>query len=470
MKKKKMEILLLFSSVALLILFLFSDTLAGNNVFGWAWSSNIGWISFNCYNDYNGDGIRESHCADAGYQDYGVNIEDNGSFSGYAWSERIGWITFNQSELLNCPLEPCEARVDLLTGEISGWARACNVFQSGCSGPLKDNLERGGWDGWIKLKGTTVSGQDYNAKIELSSSRPKPLKGFAWGGDDTNEEGVIGWISFSSENCDSDDDQITDQGNYSNCPIGQTISKYGVFTDFSFPPTATNLKVSGTYCRNPRMIFSWEFQDPDPEDFQSAFRIQVDKDGNWDNSSNTPGEWDSGKVNSSVASSYVLISDSSEIGKLEYNTDYNWRLMVWDNTDTTSTDWILGPSFTTPKHRYPYVEFEWKPQSPTQDEFVQFCSRKQPPACKNDLTICYKINNQETNCPDNGFLWTFPPEVEFATGSSPTSKNPLVKFTQTGEVIVSLQVTDSSGYSCSTSSPVIRVTPPLPKWKEIKPK
>ena len=67
-----------------------------HNVYGWAWSENIGWISFNCYNDYDGDGVRESHCIDKGYSsDYGVNIDDStGLFSGYAWSGNIGWIWF----------------------------------------------------------------------------------------------------------------------------------------------------------------------------------------------------------------------------------------------------------------------------------------------------------------------------------------------------------------------------------------
>lgn len=34
----------------------------GDNVSGWAWSENIGWLSFNCYNDYDGDGSYDNHC------------------------------------------------------------------------------------------------------------------------------------------------------------------------------------------------------------------------------------------------------------------------------------------------------------------------------------------------------------------------------------------------------------------------
>ncbi len=54
---------------------------ADNNVSGWAWNSNTGWVSFNCTNDTpacNGT-------------NYGVSININtGHFSGYAWSSNTG--------------------------------------------------------------------------------------------------------------------------------------------------------------------------------------------------------------------------------------------------------------------------------------------------------------------------------------------------------------------------------------------
>ncbi len=43
--------------------------------------------------------------------------------SGWAWSENIGWISFNQSDLSDCPRGECRARVDFDSGQISGWAR-----------------------------------------------------------------------------------------------------------------------------------------------------------------------------------------------------------------------------------------------------------------------------------------------------------------------------------------------------------
>ncbi|MDP2864532.1 MAG: hypothetical protein Q8N73_02680 [bacterium] len=134
-----------------------------HNVSGWAWSENIGWISFNCTN--------QGTCGTA---NYGVNINSDGTFSGYAWSEHIGWITFNESELTNCPIAPCQTKLDLSTKQISGWAKA-----------LTDG---GGWDGWIRLRDT-----NYGVWIDTNVS-PAEFRNWAW------SDMVIGWISFNCSN------------------------------------------------------------------------------------------------------------------------------------------------------------------------------------------------------------------------------------------------------------------------------
>ncbi|MEK7115006.1 MAG: hypothetical protein AAB847_01460 [Patescibacteria group bacterium] len=61
---------------------------------GWAWSENIGWISFRSTNDHdpNTAGVQESPFS------YGVNI-DVGYFSGWAWNDVVGWISFNCSNV-----------------------------------------------------------------------------------------------------------------------------------------------------------------------------------------------------------------------------------------------------------------------------------------------------------------------------------------------------------------------------------
>ena len=142
---------------------------------GYSWSSNVGWISM------SGTG-------------YGVTIDDTtGGIEGYAWGGTglgtgIGWIKFGG--LSGCPSGgSCDSGVDLATGELVGWARACSATASGdCTGPL--NPYGGGWDGWISLNcSNTGDCGNNNYKWELAGSN---ITGFAWGGD------VIGWITANN--------------------------------------------------------------------------------------------------------------------------------------------------------------------------------------------------------------------------------------------------------------------------------
>jgi len=113
----------IFLTISFLVFLISGKTIAGtgDNVSGWAWSENVGWISFNCYNDYNGDGALEDHCSSS---NYGVRINPSTKvFSGYTWSENIGWITFNESELSECPVSPCRAWFDP-SNNVHDWARA----------------------------------------------------------------------------------------------------------------------------------------------------------------------------------------------------------------------------------------------------------------------------------------------------------------------------------------------------------
>jgi len=235
------------------------------------------------------------------------------------------------------------------------------------------------------------------------------------------------------------------------------------------PPTATDLSVDqGDYCTIPlRPIFSWTFSDP-KGDSQGAYQVQVDNNSNF----SSP-EINSGKVFSS-SESYAAPTP------LSYNTTYYWRLKLWDEYDAES-DWIYPPSppgsptpppgdsFRTPDHAYPDPDFNWFPASPTEGELVQFCATQEAGACSSDESTCYDIGGAipPPSCSGKTFLWTFPGGTEFATGSSPISENPLVKFTSTGPRDVSLEITDNIG-SCSRTKSV-GVMWPLPKWEEASP-
>lgn len=170
-----------------------------DNLSGWAWSDNIGWISFNSSDcDTNNNGYRDAGlCQGDDFStpsfDYGVNVNPGGIMSGYAWSDNIGWIDFNPNGPY--PGTPNQGgRLDKNTGWVSGWART----EAGKS------PEAGGWDGWMQLDLPDFPSQGVFAG-------PKNLTGecnwggWVWGGDlddDGNSlslEGdeVVGWIDFS---------------------------------------------------------------------------------------------------------------------------------------------------------------------------------------------------------------------------------------------------------------------------------
>lgn len=154
----------------------------GRNPFmsGYAWSDKIGWIKFR-----SDSGAPVSYGVDINYE--GTAPACSTDLLGYAWSENIGWITFNESELTGCLSVTCKSYLGGQYGDPSrpviGWARACYVFQSGCSGPL--DPERDDWEGWIRLNNTNY-GVDYNDST-------REFEGWAWSSD-------LGWISFNCTN------------------------------------------------------------------------------------------------------------------------------------------------------------------------------------------------------------------------------------------------------------------------------
>ena len=122
---------------------------------GWAWSPNIGWVSFNCTNT--------NYCATV---QYGVTLAGDGtSITGWAWSENIGWIdmsgaTFNKA-----------------TGAITGTVSA-----------VTGTIEADGWDGLIYLSDTAPIA--YGGVVAMDDD----VDGYAWGGT------VVGWLSYNCAN------------------------------------------------------------------------------------------------------------------------------------------------------------------------------------------------------------------------------------------------------------------------------
>jgi len=275
----------------------------GDNVSGYAWSENIGWISFNCTN--------QGTCAAV---DYGVNIEGNGKFTGFAWSENIGWIDFAPAGPY--PASPnYSARVNLATGEVSGWARA---------------LAHGnGWHGWIKMRGP-----GYGVSIDTTTRK---FSGWAW------SDMVIGWISFRGLN-------------------------YGVTTTFPFNrPPARPLPVNGGVTWNHCAVkglsiptFRWTYSDPDG-DLQSASQLRIYGETTLDTGvlSCPP-----------TCTSYIPPLEWIR-NNLNWGRTYYWQVKVKDNQSNWS-EWSDLIPFTMSTHPYPWVSFNWVPPSPSLNEVVQF--------------------------------------------------------------------------------------------------
>jgi hypothetical protein len=129
-----------------------------NTVQGYAWASNIGWVSLNNCDDVND----EDTC---GPISYGVNYDpDSNSWSGTGWNDNIGWINFG------------------VAGPGPGqWAKAVIGGQQGS----------GGWDGWISLD-----------RVQLPSDEPGTFfTDFGWNGEnddaDADADMGIGWMDYS---------------------------------------------------------------------------------------------------------------------------------------------------------------------------------------------------------------------------------------------------------------------------------
>ncbi len=165
---------------------------------GWAWSSNVGWISFNSSD--NGTGNNGSGKSSVVYHvDVSTSTGNNtATFSGYAWSPHIGWISFQPADAASCGSAVTGA-VDSngnFSGLVSGFARV--VSEIG---------RNDGWDGCVKLGDSasgnplfspatqTFTGSD-NATYLKGGVTYSPLsqifKGFAWSST------VLGWLSFQN--------------------------------------------------------------------------------------------------------------------------------------------------------------------------------------------------------------------------------------------------------------------------------
>ncbi|MDE2038044.1 MAG: hypothetical protein KGI69_02365 [Patescibacteria group bacterium] len=162
---------------------------------GYAWSSTIGWVSFEPSDGSTVTLSTSSPCSVTA-----------ACLAGYAWSSNIGWVKFGGlAGQTVAGLTTSDATVNLSTGIVSGWARACagmddqvtpppdqTAPNDTCSGVSRQD----GWDGWIELAGTNHPSGDvagnYGVTYITSGPGAGSFTGYAWGGP------VVGWLNFNT--------------------------------------------------------------------------------------------------------------------------------------------------------------------------------------------------------------------------------------------------------------------------------
>jgi len=165
---------IVFALVFFLLPFWSSVVFAGteHNMSGWAWSSNIGWISFN--NTNTGGSVDYGVYKNSDGTLTGRNADDTYNAVGYAWSSNIGWIQFGGLSGFPSGAGTTASNAQVVGTELRGWAKALSA---------DDN----GWDGWIALSGTS-----YGVTLtDTGSSQYDCTIDCVWGSN------VVGWVDFS---------------------------------------------------------------------------------------------------------------------------------------------------------------------------------------------------------------------------------------------------------------------------------
>jgi len=440
----------------------FETYFSGDYIGGYAWGSDIvGWISF-------GGSCAINYMAQ-------INPED-GQIFGEAWSENIGWISFQRDVTGTPPAAPYNsseayiAKMDTTSCQMTGWARAiaaCNDNYWGGSACTSSGAgdKSGGWDGWIKLNRGGGS-PDYG--IILNSSTGE-FEGWGWGDGALDGEGVVGWISTN----DTDYDGSPGPYDY------QITSTFSCETG----PTLSTSSESWSYCSDSKHpTLNWACSET-----QIGRQVQIKEKGGAASCSVvdfTEVVWD--KTDSEASASISSKSLTDAAGQdFAWNTNYCWRAKC--QSDSGWSSWVIdSDGFETPLNNYPTSDFTWGPlQTLKTDEWFYFYDDVNKSA--EDYSKCYDSSGNIISCTSRN--WTFEGADSYCECSNEncedsvclddgdvrtnqgTNDDPIgIKIrTRPGDSIttVSLQTCDSNNYCCTQSQDISTIR--SPKWREIIP-
>lgn len=401
------HMLILFFSAVFTGLLSFTFVMyAAGNLSGYAWADeSAGWFSFNC-----------SNAGVCGTSNYGVTVAQNGTMSGYGWASQndgaqnhIGWIDFAPSGPYPAssfvPAQP--VRLNPGTGVVAGWARACGVFASGCSGALRPNSELGGWDGWIAFG----SGGNY--------SRPVTVTGCAWDGYGWGGGINIGWIHFRglSYGVSASGDGCVSSA--PSAPLGLTVDE-------------TSLTVCGA------IALGWT----DTSSSENRFELERKRSGDSDASYGTIAE---------LASNAVQFTDTGSVGGFSQNIRYAYRLRACNAFGCSAYSNAVSAT-----NQSPSAAFSWTPSFPLPQRNVLFDASSSAAYGGSSITLYRWIFTDGT--PASLVSGEPTAVVKFSMPPLPPQK------------AATLAVTDSASRQCSLSRFVtIRSGATSPGWVEVSP-
>ncbi|MFH1112210.1 MAG: hypothetical protein V1712_04070 [Patescibacteria group bacterium] len=192
-----------------------------NNVKGWAWSGNTGWISLNSQNCIKlnvGRALEDYICDITPNVDYGVRLLVNpdgtgGEIKGYGWSQNLGWICFGDGQGDNT--KGCSGPSPDDSPLIIEFLCKNNLNQVvTCNTPGIGNPKLTGWgkilnlgeEGWIKLSGAIGGGGSYGVRLAfedpINQVEFTQLQGWMWqnaGGTGSSDAYGVGWICLGDD-------------------------------------------------------------------------------------------------------------------------------------------------------------------------------------------------------------------------------------------------------------------------------
>jgi len=214
-------------------------------------------------------------------------------------------------------------------------------------------------------------------------------------------------------------------------------------------------------------IFQWVYSDVD-NDSESAFAFQIDDDGDFLSPEVNRNYGQVSAVNPGNTQSQSVMVGT----EINYNTDYYWRVKVWDGQDDSGWVYYNGngnggttnPALKT-KYKYEYLhpapkpDFTYSPENPRVNSSVSFDP---------SLTTCYNNSGAGINC--NRYLWSFGDDSSADTNIETSVSN---TYADAKKYTVRLWAYDevSRCYKDKdiTVSPAGGGSQGLPKWKEISP-